>query len=457
MSTTESLNAIPSVDRTVSAEQQPVPDFEDFKNTDAVIEYLVQWHLKTFKGPHYTTYIRERLAKDFAWELARVIAAPQASDSSQLSTSFAEYVKSNAFRQIPLTDQAGAEIGFQHGCAAAINSQPSDAEIRRKALEEAVPQPELTVWYGPMPESNGKSNFTAILVRKGGDFTDGITIDRSEYPDRVRYEADRVRYLIGELDKRPFILDYDADKHSGYAEAPAGMKMSKELAKFIVEDANATLQDQAATIRELKAKLDAAQTTPVNVPSGWRESLTLTVERLNDDAEMYDRQGNNSTAADRRARAYEISQMLSAAPSTPIANSENAGMIGQSKAVLRLVDEYIDGVQTQQTRTKLRAGLMDLFAAAPAAPVESKDKQDAERWRALLNSARIRPLGSAGIQRPENDNYAHLGLELWTIFGRDYSPELLDKLDQENALGREWLEKYADIAAIAAQKGGETA
>lgn len=80
---------------------------------------------------------------------------------------------------------------------------------------------ELAVWEGAMPESNGKSNFTALLYRKGAkgfDMSeDGFTIDRSEYPDRVRYEADRVRYLIGEIAERPCIIDYDADKHSGYA------------------------------------------------------------------------------------------------------------------------------------------------------------------------------------------------------------------------------------------------
>lgn len=76
-------------------------------------------------------------------------------------------------------------------------------------------QPELTVWYGSMPESNGKSNWTALLHRKG-DVFGGITLDRSEYPDRVRYEADRARYLIGELVDEPCILDYDADLHSGY-------------------------------------------------------------------------------------------------------------------------------------------------------------------------------------------------------------------------------------------------
>ena len=77
----------------------------------------------------------------------------------------------------------------------------------------------LTVWCGSMPETNGKSNFTAILNRKDAEGLDkfgGFTIARSEYPERVRYEADYVRYLIGELDKEPWILDYDTDKHSGY-------------------------------------------------------------------------------------------------------------------------------------------------------------------------------------------------------------------------------------------------
>ncbi|OCO64329.1 hypothetical protein AN690_0200700 [Citrobacter freundii] len=77
-------------------------------------------------------------------------------------------------------------------------------------------KPELTVWYGAMPETNGKTNWTAILHRKGQQIWEGITIDRSEYPDRVRYEADRMRHLIGELPDEPDILSYDADAHSGY-------------------------------------------------------------------------------------------------------------------------------------------------------------------------------------------------------------------------------------------------
>lgn len=99
----------------------------------------------------------------------------------------------------------------------------STAELFRWAIDQARPEfspaavatrPELAVWYGSMPESNGRSNWTALLYRKDGPLWDGITLARSEYPDRVRYEADCVRWLIGELEEEPFILDYDADKNT---------------------------------------------------------------------------------------------------------------------------------------------------------------------------------------------------------------------------------------------------
>jgi len=99
-------------------------------------------------------------------------------------------------------------------------------------------KPDLTVWYGAMPESNGKSNFTATLMRKGADFfgTDHYTFSRSEYPDRVRYEADFMSYLIGERAERPEMWDkgYDFDKHSGYVAplaAPA-LNPSEVRARF---------------------------------------------------------------------------------------------------------------------------------------------------------------------------------------------------------------------------------
>lgn len=103
------------------------------------------------------------------------------------------------------------DSAFEHGKAVGWNA------YRAAMLQGADGKPELTVWYGSMPESNGKANWTAILHRKGeGRCMDGFTIDRSEYPGRVLYAADRVRYLIGEKSERPSILDYDADAHSGY-------------------------------------------------------------------------------------------------------------------------------------------------------------------------------------------------------------------------------------------------
>jgi len=68
---------------------------------------------------------------------------------------------------------------------------------------------ELSVWFGPMPESNGKSNWTAILHK--GDLAAGFQFGRSEYKDRVRYDADSMRHLIGELPNKPDILAYDGD------------------------------------------------------------------------------------------------------------------------------------------------------------------------------------------------------------------------------------------------------
>lgn len=106
------------------------------------------------------------------------------------------------------------------------------AELRALAPQELrqagqVAKPELSVWEGAMPESNGKSNFTAVLHRKDAEgfdiFTDGFTISRSEYPDRVRYEADKVRWIIGQRENRPELWDegYDFDEHSGYVKPDA--------------------------------------------------------------------------------------------------------------------------------------------------------------------------------------------------------------------------------------------
>lgn len=120
----------------------------------------------------------------------------------------------------PFVETPG-EFAYRFGKAYTLFNGDIVACVRHTLIENPpiiiapiAAQPELFVWYGSMPESSGKSNWTALLIRKGESplTSPAHTIDRSEYPDRVRYEADRVRFLIGELDKEPCILDYDADK-----------------------------------------------------------------------------------------------------------------------------------------------------------------------------------------------------------------------------------------------------
>jgi len=70
------------------------------------------------------------------------------------------------------------------------------------------------------------------------------------------------------------------------------------------------------------------------------------------------------------------------------------------------------------------------------------DRRDATRWRAVLSSARVRPLGNSGLCQDTlaPKGYAHLGLELTTTCS--YPHEVLEC---ENKIGKEWLIKYADI------------
>ena len=86
---------------------------------------------------------------------------------------------------------------------------------RCKELEEGS-QPKLTVKLQSFPESNGKRNWTALLVRvdKWGGLVGncgGISLAHGELWNRVAYEAERTKLLIGERDTEPCILDYGED------------------------------------------------------------------------------------------------------------------------------------------------------------------------------------------------------------------------------------------------------
>ena len=90
------------------------------------------------------------------------------------------------------------------------------APLVRPVGPQATMQPRLTVRLQSFPESNGKRNWTALLVRVDAwhglvGNCGGITIDRGEYWNRVAYEAERAKLLIGERDTEPDIMDYGDD------------------------------------------------------------------------------------------------------------------------------------------------------------------------------------------------------------------------------------------------------
>jgi hypothetical protein len=89
-------------------------------------------------------------------------------------------------------------------------------EVEQSVVPTITNQPRLTVRLTSFPESNGKRNWTALLVRV--DEWDGligncggISLARGELWNRVAWEAECARFLIGERDTEPFILDYGTD------------------------------------------------------------------------------------------------------------------------------------------------------------------------------------------------------------------------------------------------------
>lgn len=98
----------------------------------------------------------------------------------------------------------------------AWNTRAPASSEQQAAQQDAKGQPRLTVRLTSFPESNGKRNWTALLVREekwGGLIGNagGLTVARGELWNRVAYEAERTRFLLGQRGTEPFILDYGDD------------------------------------------------------------------------------------------------------------------------------------------------------------------------------------------------------------------------------------------------------
>lgn len=78
---------------------------------------------------------------------------------------------------------------------------------------------------------------------------------------------------------------------------------------------------------------------------------------------------------------------------------------------------------------------------ALASPAETgRDAEDAAKWRALRNCARITAMGSAGLERETAADYAHVTLNFWTCTDNTYGG------DPGPPWARDWLDRFVEKA-----------
>lgn len=116
-------------------------------------------------------------------------------------------------------------------------------------------------------------------------------------------------------------------------------------------------------------------------------------------------------------------------------------MNAQQRALLQALETFDRAAQTHgweadqgSEENAKKAARLHKAAKARLRNLLLSMSEDAAKWRALRSSARIRALGSAGIDKPNPDGYAHLGLELWTRHPAPSDPIAL-----------EWLDRYVEI------------
>lgn len=87
----------------------------------------------------------------------------------------------------------------------------------KEILAEDKLQPELIVVLVSFPETNGKKNWTAQFRRADKTWKGlpgncgGITFSAGEYWNRVAYDFERARYLLGQRELEPSIIDFAKD------------------------------------------------------------------------------------------------------------------------------------------------------------------------------------------------------------------------------------------------------
>ena len=70
----------------------------------------------------------------------------------------------------------------------------------------------LNVVVGSMKESNGNRWWTVNLTKDGNEKAwEGFAVYQDKIEGRAEYEAAKLRFFLGLIEKEPCILDYDTD------------------------------------------------------------------------------------------------------------------------------------------------------------------------------------------------------------------------------------------------------
>lgn len=234
----------------------------ELANHDAVRDLLIECRAALASQPVGVEQVAQQ--QDLAEPSGGIEAGPEEDRIEDAFWRFdARHKGYNQWKAAPMSERDAFKAEMRNALAA----EKTRAQMRlvaqgwRKPAQhppsQSAAQPRLTVRLQSFPESNGKRNWTALLVRVdpwGGLIGNcgGITVARGELWNRVAYEAECAKLLIGERDTEPHILDYgdDIETPEQWAGEVRGGRTPRQASVTEASNPPASSQEAAAGERE---------------------------------------------------------------------------------------------------------------------------------------------------------------------------------------------------------------
>ena len=102
---------------------------------------------------------------------------------------------------LTLADLADSAVKSYTSAVVVMQKQHETMQAEIASLKAQLAEKEenkVRLWFGSMPESNGKKNYTAILYFRKSGLLSGptFTLERSEFENRVRWSADYLQWML---------------------------------------------------------------------------------------------------------------------------------------------------------------------------------------------------------------------------------------------------------------------